>query len=104
MALPRQRPPTLRTIFQKRHPVPHVYPNLNLSNYISRGSVGWRTWRRFNWRPPLWRAIWPFLLQLIGGYGLTNDQQVMLDHERMLSERRCHSWNGMGWCFCEGNR
>jgi hypothetical protein len=59
-------------------------------------------WRRFNWQIPLWRTIWPFLLQLIGGYGLTNDQQVLLDHERYLDERRCHSWQGMSWCFCDG--
>lgn len=99
MALPRQRPPTLRTISRKHHPAPHYSPNLNMSNYIERGSVGWRTWRRFNPHGSLWR----FLAQLFGGYGLTNDQQVMLDHECMLDERRCHSWNGMGWCFCEDN-
>jgi hypothetical protein len=80
-----------------RRPAPHACPDLGLSNYVERGSVGWHTWRRFNPHG----SIWHFVLQLIGGYGLTNEQQVLLDHEQYIEQRRCHTWQGMTWCFCE---
>lgn len=82
-----------------QRPTPHVYPNLNLSNYVEIGPVGWRTWRRF--RPGGLRSILGFLSQLVSGYGLTNAEVILLDHERLLVEERCHSWNDMGWCFCK---
>lgn len=91
-------PMTPRRHLLLHRPSPHYCPDLSLSHYIERGSVGWRTWRRFNPHGSIWR----FLGQLGGGYGLTNDQQVMLDHERYLVERRCHTWQQMSWCFCEG--
>lgn len=80
-----------------RRPVPHYCPDLNLSHYIERGSVGWRTWRRFNPHG----SIVAFLVQLTGGFGLTSDQQIELDHERLLREETCHMWRSRQWCYCD---
>lgn len=84
---------------RKCRPAPHFCPNLNLSNYIEIGPVDAATWYRFN--PPGLKSAYGFAAQLVGGNGLTQAQVVLLDHERLLRERKCHTYGDQTWCFCE---
>jgi hypothetical protein len=82
-------------------PAPHACPDINLSNYIyGPDPMGWSDWRRLRGGGVRSWLCWlgsAFMLS-----GPTQTEANWLKHQHMLDERRCHSWDGMTWCFCEG--
>jgi hypothetical protein len=98
--------PDRRRMLEKNHlrilrrPTPHVYPNIDLSNYVyGPDALGWTDWRRL--RGPGVRSWLRWLAAFLTLSGPTQAEQNFLTHHHMLDERKCHSWRGMGWCFCE---
>lgn len=81
-------------------PVPHICPNINLSNYIyGMDPLNWNDWRRLRGG-----GVWSWLRWIASVLTLSGPTQAehhWLKHEHMLDDRRCHIWDGMTWCFCE---
>jgi hypothetical protein len=83
-----------------RPPVPHVCPDLNLSNWPAlgphQGSVDLAEWRL------LYGAQWWQAAAWYAQRGVVSRADALEgSHRRLMRARQCHVLNATAYCFCE---